>query len=310
MDNYMLVKHEKKANLAHPIKLFSNPSALKSMTTELGWKIFREMVSPACPIDIAKKIGVHEQKVYYYIRKFRDSGLIKEIRKEQRHGTLARFYQVKDSCMGLIVDKNCFETMQVPIAPAFRSLEPFVSGGKMNCRIVVGSPDPHGPFKARASDSCCAIDFALFLGSFTNGEISPNYKLDVETRTKDMKGNLIVIGGPAVNMVMSKLNKYLPIQMERRGDEIAVVSKVSGKKYFDEEIGFVALTKNPFNPKSSVMVLAGRRFQGTRSAVLGFVGNIDEILKGNKFDKNVKAKIVKGFDMNSDGIIDSVEFLE
>lgn len=310
MDNFMLVKPGKKTNMAQPIKVFSHPKAFKSLTSELGWKVFAEMVSPACPIDIAKKLGVHEQKVYYYIRKFKESGLIKEMRREQRHGTVARFYQVKDTCMALVLEKGSFKDFQIPLAPAFRSLEPFVSKGSINCKIVVGSPDPHGPFKARASDSCCAIDFALFLGSFTNGEINPNYKLDVEMRSKDLKGNIIVIGGPTVNVVMNKLNKHLPIQVERMGDEIAVVSKISGKRYFDDEMGFICMVKNPLNPKSMVLVLAGKRFQGTRSAVIAFIRNIDKVLAGNKMNSGVIAKVVKGFDMNSDGIIDSVEFLE
>lgn len=309
MEKYMLLEHKKKNNKAYPIRIFSDASALKPLTTELGWKVFREMVSPACPIDVAKKLGVHEQKVYYYVRKFKAFGLIKEVQREQRHGTVARFYLIKDPCMGLIVDKDHFEHMQIPVAPAFRSLEPFVSGGNLNCRIVVGSPDPHGPFKARASDSCCAIDFALFLGAFTNGKISPNYKLDVEVRPKDMKSNLVVIGGPTVNMAMRKVNKHLPIQIEH-GDEIAIVSKVSGRKYFDEEIGFVCITRNPKNPRSRIMVLAGKRFPGTRAAVIAFIRHTDQILKGNKFDRNIQSRVVKGFDMDSDGIIDSVEFLE
>jgi hypothetical protein len=309
MEKYLLLEHRKKENKAYPIKVFSNPSGLKALTSGLGWKIFREMISPACPIDLGKKLGVHEQKVYYYVRKFKAAGLIREVQKEQRHGTVARFYQIKDPCMALIVDKNHFENMQVPVAPAFRSLEPFVSKGNLNCRIVVGSPDPHGPFKARASDSCCAIDFALFLGAFTNGKISPNYKLDVEVRPRDMEGNLVIIGGPAVNTVTRRVNKHLPIQIEQ-GDEIAIVSKLSGRKYFEEEVGFICIANNPANPGAKVMVLAGKRFTGTRASVIAFIRHMDEVLKGNKFDRRVQARVVKGFDIDSDGIIDSVEFLE
>ncbi len=309
MDRYVLLRHGKRVNKAHPIKVLDGPAGLRPLTSELGWRVFREMVTPACPIDVAKKLGVHEQKVYYYIRKFRKAGLIREVQREQRHGMVARFYQARDVCLGLVADKKHFENVQIPVAPAFRSLEPFVSGGKLNCRIVVGSPDPHGPYKTRASDSCCAIDLALFLGSFTDGKIAPNYKLDVEVRPKDMRGNLVVIGGPTVNMVADKLNRHLPIQIER-GDEISMFSKLSGKRYFDEEIGFVCLARNPFSPRSKVLVLVGKRFQGTRSAVIAFIRHMDEVLAGNRFSRGVQARVVRGFDMDGDGIIDAVEFLE
>jgi len=307
MDAYTLVERKKGATRAAPIKMLDSPSALKPLTSELGWKVFRELAVPACPMDIAKKLKVHEQKVYYYIRKFKAASLIREIRKEQRHGTVAHFYQMRDPCMGLLADDA--QLQGIASAPASRRFEPFVHGGRLDCRIIVGSPDPHGPFKARASDSCCAIDFALFLGSFTDGKVAPNYKLDVEVRPKDMKGNLVLIGGPAVNTAMAKVNESLPVQIER-GSEISVLSKVTGRRYFDDETGFVCIAKNPFNPQSKILVLAGKRFQGTRAAVIAFVRHMDEVMKGNKSDRAVQARVVKGFDLDSDGIIDSVEFLE
>jgi len=308
MDAYTLVERKKGATRAAPIHMFSDPSALKSLTSDLGWKVYREMAVPSCPMDIAKKLKVHEQKVYYYVRNFKTAGLIREVRKEQRHGTVAHFYQAKDLCMGLMASDAQFEIARSS-APSSRRIEPFVHDGKLNCRIIVGSPDPHGPFKARASDSCCAIDFALFLGSFTDGNVSPNYKLDVEVRSRDMGGNLVLIGGPAVNTIMAKVNDSLPVQIER-GNEISSISKVTGKRYFDDEIGFICIAKNPFNPTSKILILAGKRFQGTRAAVIAFTRHMDEILKGNKFDRSVQARVVKGFDLDSDGIIDSVEFLE
>lgn len=47
-----------------------------------------------------------------------------------------------------------------------------------------------------------------------------------------------------------------------------------------------------------------------RAAVLAFVKYTDEIAKGNSLNKNVIARVVSGHDVNSDGLVDDVEFLE
>jgi len=44
--------------------------------------------------------------------------------------------------------------------------------------------------------------------------------------------------------------------------------------------------------------------------VIAFVKHLRKIMKGNTVQPNVIAKVVQGIDMDSDGIIDEVEFLE
>ena len=304
--HYLLDAGEKKT--ATPIRLLDNPGVIRLFSSPLGWKVLNEFSSPQCPMDVAKKLGVHEQKVYYYVNKFREASLLKEVRKEQRHGTVARFYELKDSAFGLRINGEGKE-IQVAHPGHVKGLEPFIKNGELNARIIVGSPDPHGPFKARASDACCAIDFALFLGSLTSGRKLPNYKLDVELREQDLKGNLIVIGGPTVNMVTQRLNDSMPVLFDLKGD-IKIVSRLSGRDYSDEENGIISVLENPFDSESKILLLAGKRFQGTRSAVLGLVNKMPEVLKGNKFSPGTIAKVVKGYDLDGDGIIDSADMLE
>jgi len=44
--------------------------------------------------------------------------------------------------------------------------------------------------------------------------------------------------------------------------------------------------------------------------VLAFIRYTDEIAKGNSLNNNVVARVVSGLDVNSDGLVDDVEFLE
>jgi len=74
MSEYFLLKSNKNDSIARVV-LFRDPTRLKAITSELGWRIFNALSEPHCPMDLAKKLGVHEQKVYYYIKKFRKNGL-------------------------------------------------------------------------------------------------------------------------------------------------------------------------------------------------------------------------------------------
>ncbi len=306
-----LLRSDGKKHLMIPIKMFDKPDSIKLFSSDLGWKIFQEFSEPSCPMDVAKKLRIHEQKVYYHINKFKKARLIREVGSEPRHGTVAKFYQIKDFAFGLKLDRVPPGSEFKVHSPAHvKSLEPFIVDGDLNSRIIVGSPDPHGPWKARASDSCCAIDFALFMGAFTRGKQVPNYKLDTEVREKDLKGNLILFGGPTVNMVTRKINKDLPIFFEVKRDLRRLKSDLSGKVYRSDQCGLVEIVDNPWDKKGKVLIIAGNRFHGTRSAVLAWIKYMDKIMKGNKFNPKIVAKVVKGYDMNGDGVIDDVEILE
>ncbi len=298
-----------KENRIAPVVIFSDPAPLKVLTSGLGWKIFRRLSKPACPMDLSKELSIHEQKVYYYIKKLREAGLIEELKTEQRHGALARFYQARPEAFALASENVPFQKLSIKSPVKSRLLGPFIEDGRLNATIVVGSPDPHGPWKARASDACCAIDFALFLGSYSSGEKLPNYRLDIEVREKDLKGNMVLIGGPTVNMVTKDINKKLPIYIDADLDR-NIVSTLSKKTYTADDCGIVNIIENPWNPKARIMALAGKRFPGTRAAVIAVVNHLEEFMEGNANDPKVKSRVVKGFDMDGDGIIDTAEFLE
>ncbi len=309
MERHFLLSSGKKQT-AIPISLLESPEALKNLTSGLGWRILQELAEPGCPMDIAKKLGVHEQKVYYYINKFKAAKLIHEVKRERRHGTVAVFYLVRDYAFGFKLARTPEkETLSIASPKHSKLMEPFVSQGRLNAKIIVGSPDPHGPWKARASDSCCAIDFALFLGAFTDGTATPNYKLDTEVREKDLKGNLILIGGPAANMIMNKINPKLPVFIDMKHD-VKIFSTLSRRSYGEDENGMVVSAENPWDKTSRILVVAGKRFQGTRAAIIGLITKPERIFSGNKHDKSVIAKVVRGYDMDGDGIIDSAEILE
>ncbi|HLC64728.1 MAG TPA: helix-turn-helix domain-containing protein [Candidatus Nanoarchaeia archaeon] len=301
----MFIIDRKETGIVSLPSLELKPDALSTLSSELSQKIVSFLAkSPSYPKDIAKHLKVHEQKVYYHIHNLENSGIIKIIKKEPRQGALVNIYAL--SSPSFFIKFRELEATQ-KLANESDFLFPFIKGGILDALIIVGSPDPHGPDKARSRDGYYGMDLALFLGTFLNYVPKFNVKLDTEVREKELENsNLVIIGGPRVNMVSEKVNRKLPVRFE----DSSIVSKVSGKSYQSDEIGFIVKAKSPFNPDKQILVVAGKRHSGTKAAIIAFLKNFREIRQGNKFNQKVMAKIVEGLDKDSDGIVDDVEFRE
>ncbi|HIG98819.1 TPA: helix-turn-helix domain-containing protein [Candidatus Woesearchaeota archaeon] len=287
------------------------PENAKSLSSGLAVRILQLLAEkPMYPIELANSLKVHEQKVYYHIRNLERAGVIRVVKQEGRQGAVAKYYGLEKPAVvvrfGQMQDAH--KLFGVRTSPEF--LEPFIKDGRLNALIIVGSPDPHGPEKARSKDGYYGMDLALFLGTFLSYVPKSNVKLDTDAREEDLKqNNLILIGGPVVNRVTWLANPKLPARFERE-QHWAIQSTISGTSYPSDECGLVVKAKSPFNPDKSILVVAGKRYSGTRAAIIAFLRHFDELTKGNMHDRTVKARVVEGIDLDSDGIIDESEFRE
>ncbi|MDI6904717.1 MAG: helix-turn-helix domain-containing protein, partial [Candidatus Bathyarchaeia archaeon] len=94
MDKKLLLHEEDKIQKVKEIAIVKDPQKLKMILNRLSWKILvmlseREMY----PLEIAKKLGIHEQKVYYHIRKLARAGVITVTREEKKKGAIAKYYK-------------------------------------------------------------------------------------------------------------------------------------------------------------------------------------------------------------------------
>ncbi|HKZ45275.1 MAG TPA: ArsR family transcriptional regulator [archaeon] len=304
------VEESKEGQNAYETLSVSDKKQLRNLTSDLALKIIQFLSKqPSCAMDIARKLKQHEQKIYYHLRNLEKMGLIRVLKTEERVGAVAKIYTVNFP----VVSFKLFDGKKIVDAKTrieeIKFFEPFVKNGKLDATIIVGSPDPHGKYSSQASDGCCAIDLALFLGNLTKEAPLPNYMLDTEIKEKDLKGNLILVGGPKANIIVEKVNKKMPIYFDFYR-EWNLVSPFSKHIYSEDDAGIIEKIKNPFNPKSEILVLAGKRFKGTRAAILALTTHLREVEKGNKFESSSISKIVRGVDKDSDGRVDDVEFLE
>ena len=68
--------------------------------------------------------------------------------------------------------------------------------------------------------------------------------------------------------------------------------------------------KNPFNNRKQILLVAGKRFSGTKATIISFLRYFNEISKGNKYNDKIHAKVVEGIDLDSDGIVDDIKIWE
>lgn len=288
--------------------LIIKPNKLGVLNTELSIKILQELSKRhSCAMDIARRLKEHEQKIYYHLRRLEKAGIIKLERTEERSGALAKIFSVSSPFVSVKIfdGEHLTDVKMKPKEIEF--LEPFIHKGKLDATIIVGSPDPHGKYSAKASDGSAAIDLGLFLGTFLV-HASPEYKLDTEIKDSDLKNNLIIVGGPKANILIDKINDKLPIYFDTKHD-FNVISTFSKSVYSDDHIGMIVKMKNPFAKDKEILVLSGKRFDGTRAAIIALIKYLKKLDVGNKFDAGI-ARIVEGIDKNSDGKVDDVEFLE
>jgi len=308
-----LVEEEKNEQKVYETKVLSNPKALSAFSNDLSLKVIKELArSPSCAMDIARKLKQHEQKIYYHIRKLEKLGIIKLNSLEERVGATAKIYSLSSPTFSFKVVDDYY-TRSAKLKPAeIKFLNPFIRDGKLDALIIVGSPDPHGKYKAPASDGYCVINLTAYLGQFISNFKFPIYKLDTQVNENDLEKNLIIVGGPKTNIVAEKINNMFPVYFNYSEEILdwTIISTLSKKIYSEKEIGVIERLKNPFNESKEILFLSGKGFRGTLSSVIAFVKHLKEISEGNKYNPEVFARVVKGVDEDGDGIIDEVEFLE
>ncbi|MCD6522378.1 MAG: S-layer protein [Candidatus Diapherotrites archaeon] len=280
-----------------PARLIREPRELQKLLDPTRWKILKELAKePDYPSRLAERIGMDEQKVYYHINQLRRLGAITVVKTEEKQGAVARYYKAKDKAYAIaLVDEWRKLTKKHVDIPSL--LAPFFSDGVFDAKIIVGSPDPHGPHHARARDTHFVSDLCLYLGTLSTS-VKPSVLLDTDTRQNDLEGNIIVVGGPVTNMITARINDELPIRIET-GDVWTIYSEKTGERYHEHN-GLIVLTKNPWNENKHMLVVAGRSRAGTRAAILAIMSGTD--LKGEN--------VVEGLDTDGDGVIDSFKVLE
>jgi len=319
MKKKLLLSNERTRLEAKDIAVFEDPERLKAVLNKLSWRILQLLSEKEMyPMEVAKKLGIHEQKVYYHIRKLAKAGAIKVVREEEKKGAVAKYYKASFPALGIELPFGYHKISRPPAANIDNKMQQFlgsfVKDGVFDGKIVVGSPDPHGPFKARARDGHYAAYLTFFLGQFVDLPEDFPIKLDVDVKAeKEEDNNLILVGGPGTNLITQEFNEFLPIHFNMIPSEHGfllggLISEKTRKVYTADNMGVIARIPNPRNKNRSVIVLAGNKAVGTKACVLALTNFGKKTL--NNFGDDSFAVVIQGFDLDGDGKVDSIEVLE
>lgn len=283
--------------------------SIRYVSDEASLSIIRYLSrKPSYAEEISRALGIDRQIVHYKIRKLKEAGIIELGAVVNRNGSLAKeYYLSSDRITVDLTDGHFFNHRGRSKTTYGDSIfSEFAEEGVLSAYLCVGSPEPHGEFRAISRDTNYAVYVGMHLG--TKFQI-PSYfpvLLDSEAFSRDLlRENLIVIGGPISNTVTMKINSYLPVNFNR---EAGWVLSSDAKIYSGSTVGTVEKIRNPFNEDKSIVLLAGNRNAGTLSAILAATRFWD-ILKSRYHGGNYSA-LVQGYDEDSDGIIDAVELLD
>jgi len=311
--SYLILK-ERRADRLLPARILSDPKIAQLVLQPTRWRILSELSNEEkCAKDLAQAFKTSEQVICYHLRELERAGLVTLEKTIKKRGAMAKYYRAEEKAIAIIprsAGKSNWEPVEQTLSEtSVKILEPFIARGHFDGHIVLGSPDAHGIFSSRARCGDRATDLALFIGSLLPVTRDSVVRLDTELSEQESTRNLIVVGGPRVNTVTMTLNEFLPITYELTGRNM-MISRLSGRSYTGEEEGAIQLIENPNNKQNKAIVIAGNSYLGTRAAVLSFIKYTNEIARGNTSDRNVISRVVTGIDLNSDGLVDDVQFLE
>jgi len=321
MNKKLLLQEEGKRQRVKEIAILEDPQKLKMILNRLSWKILVMLSEEEMyPLEIAKKLGIHEQKVYYHIRKLARAGAITVAKEEEKKGAIAKYYKAVSPAFGIELPQGYKTLERLSLLSMDERIQKFFKGfikedGTFEGKIVVGSPMPHGPFKTSARDGHYASHLTFFLGQFAKMPEDFAIKLDVDVKAeKEEKNNLILVGGPGTNLLTQELNDYLPIRFNMQPSEQGflfggLVSRKTSNVYTADAVGLIAKIVNPWDNNKWVIVLAGNKAVGTKACVLALTNFWKKTLKD--YDgKDAFATVIQGFDLDGDGKVDSIEVLE
>lgn len=297
------------------ILILEKPSEMRVLSNPIAWKIVNLLAGkPMYPAQIAKELKIYEQSAYYYIRKLLTIRAIGQVETSFVRGGTAKLYKTEYAAFGIEMEwgERKFETVKNGnINRNVRTFfEEYIDDGFFNGMIVVGAPDPHGPYRSSARDGHYAAQLAFFLGGFCSLPQNFVVKLDVDAKSEKISKseNIIAIGGPGTNIITSEFNRYLPIRFDESNFWSGLVAP-HGRTHTLDNHGLIAKIKNPFSEKVTIIVIAGVRSAGTKSAIIALTNHGNEVLK--KFDQDDSwAVVVQGFDMDSDGKIDTIDIVD
>ncbi len=313
MTRALLVEATSGGTTAHDAELLPSPRHLAAALSPAAWRILSALAQrPDYAGGLARRLGLHEQRVYYHVHRLMGAGLLRVVREEGRRGAPRRYLAPTAQALAVKLLPRAAGTARVPPLPVPEVLDFFSDlcpGGVLRAPIVVGSPVPHGPFLTAARDGHYAVALGFHLGALAAPGVQGVVTLDTDVRALGLqRGPLILVGGPVANLLSMEINPHLPARFDWR-EGWRIVGEGRGRVFTSEGVGLVAKVPNPWAPGHWVVLLSGLHHQGTQAAIAAVTSSAREALAGYQRGTSM-VRVVEGLDRDGDGRPDSVAVLQ
>ncbi|MEM3403316.1 MAG: helix-turn-helix domain-containing protein [Nitrososphaeria archaeon] len=309
-DAWLIVKDQSRS-LQSTTKLFFEGTPAKVLANKISWEIISSLEKgPKYAREIAKERSLNEQSVYYHVKKLLECGIIKVVEERSIRGASAKRLSLSGDGVSILFRKPSKEVLKPYTSNDKLCLffKDFVKGDAFDGYIVVGSPEPHGPFRAVARDGHYAAQLSYYLGKCFGYPTNFFVRLDTDIKAEKLYDeNLVLIGGPITNLLVSELNQYLKVKFIEPNYWSGIIDN-EGNVFSGETDALITKIRNPFDRRKCVIAVAGVRHQGTKSAIIGMTECAEDVLKSYSGQTNY-ALIIKGFDQDGDGKVDHTEVL-
>src|SRR5216117_524523 len=308
-----LIEESAQGTVGREAALLDRPERVGAVASPLAWRILHELAkAPDYPNALAAWLKVHEQKVYYHVRRLEAAGFLEVVREEPKRGASARILAPTADAFAIVLKGRGSPVSSPMLAHAGAVtlfLEEFTRDGTFAGSIVVGSPYTHGPFNTTARDSPYAVELGFFLGRLFAAPKGLVVRLDTEVKALGPgKEDMILVGWPVANIITMDLNPHLAVNFDWK-QVWRMESSRTHRPYADEQVGLVAKVKNPWAPSRVIVLLSGLHAAGTMAAILGLTRFADEVLEGYRPGDEFY-RVVAGEDRDGDGRPDAVSILE
>lgn len=274
----------------------------KALAHPIRWKILQELrKKPQYGKELAQVLGMSEQKIYHHLKILENASIIKINAIESKKGALTKYFTVNPDFNFFFQDfPPSNNDREIFIAEIISNV--IINSGTGHFKLVVGNPEPHGPYNAISRDGYLSAVLSWILKKY----LPSSYHLKVMTDSEfflrysqdfsDLDDPLISIGGPITNVVTNSIltrlkHKKVPIRITGP----PWIIKTSSASFQDRTCGLILFYQDRDIFSMPVISFAGIGRRGTLASILALE---QASLKNHWIEKEWWSIVVQGLPLH------------
>src|SRR5437763_11197117 len=102
-----LIEESAQGTVGREALLLDRPERAGAVASPLAWRILQELAkAPDYPNALAARLKVHEQKVYYHVRRLEAAGFLEVVREEPKRGASARILAPTADAFAIVLKRS------------------------------------------------------------------------------------------------------------------------------------------------------------------------------------------------------------